>query len=715
MSVSGIGSSSSLLVASLTSMRSQLDDLQRQLGTGAVSTNYAGLGAGRGLVVGLGAQLSAISSYTDATTNVNLRINLQSAALTRIGTINGDVKAATQNNYSIDASGQTVGQQSSAAEFDEILNSLNTQAGDRYLFSGRATNMPAAQSSDVVLNGDVQRAGFKQVMSERNQADLGANGLGRLVLPPAAAVAATLAGTGATLSPDAPAVATGSQNLSNPYVSAGGTLAINGTNVTINPGDDVTAVLAAINAPGVVAATGVTATAPGGILTLTSANADSSIDLTGSTASLIGEFGIATGPTAPTNLLTQGAATAGQQLTVTVGANPPLTITFGTNQAAVPPEVSTLAELNSALGTLVGGTASVNPANGNITVTAANTTDPIQIGGTATPATFGLATTSAGPTNPIVLSEDTPAATASPFGFKLAAISTTVTGATVTGPAGLTKAVSVNFPQQPTAGQTVSIGFQLPDGTSTTLALTATTSTTPGPNEFTIGANLAATTANFKTTLNTSLSTLAATSLTAASSMAAANDFFDIGAGTPPMRVAGPPFNTATALVAGTPANTVSWYTGEMGTDSARSTAVAKVDDALSVAYGARGNEQAIVTTLKNTAVFVATTYSATDPNAQARYKEINQRVYSGLAGTNGQQSLQDIEGELAFAQSTMKDASTRNASRQVSLQDMLQGIEQADPQKIATEVLALQTQLQASLQTTAMLAKLSIVNYITA
>src|SRR5258708_4508596 len=165
MSVSGIGSSSSQLVASLTSMRTQLDDLQRQLGTGAVSTNYAGLGAGRGLVVGLGAQLSAISSYTDATTNVNLRINLQSAALPRIGTINGDVKAATQNNYSIDASGQTVGQESSAAQFDEILNSLNTQAGDRYLFSGRATNTPAAQSSDVVLNGDVQRAGFKQVMS----------------------------------------------------------------------------------------------------------------------------------------------------------------------------------------------------------------------------------------------------------------------------------------------------------------------------------------------------------------------------------------------------------------------------------------------------------------------------------------------------------------------------------------------------------------------
>src|SRR5882672_3230747 len=95
-----------------------------------------------------------------------------------------------------------------------------------------------------------------------------------------------------------------------------------------------------------------------------------------------------------------------------------------------------------------------------------------------------------------------------------------------------------------------------------------------------------------------SASTLAATSLTAASSMAAANDFFDIGVGDPPMRVAGPPFNTATALVAGTASNTVTWYTGEMGTDSARATAGAQVDDALSVSYGVRGNEQALASTI---------------------------------------------------------------------------------------------------------------------
>ncbi len=58
--------------------------------------------------------------------------------------------------------------------------------------------------------------------------------------------------------------------------------------------------------------------------------------------------------------------------------------------------------------------------------------------------------------------------------------------------------------------------------------------------------------------------------------------------------MAGPPFNTATALTDGTPANTVSWYTGEAGATSARSTATAKVDQSISVSYGTRANEEGI-------------------------------------------------------------------------------------------------------------------------
>ena len=91
----------------------------------------------------------------------------------------------------------------------------------------------------------------------------------------------------------------------------------------------------------------------------------------------------------------------------------------------------------------------------------------------------------------------------------------------------------------------------------------------------------------------------------------------------------------------------------------------------------------------------------------------VNQRVGANLASVNGQQQISDISAELAFAQSTMTTAQQSEAQRNVTLTNFLQGIEQADPDKVSAEVLALQTQLQASLQTTAMLYKLSIVNYI--
>jgi flagellar hook-associated protein 3 FlgL len=710
MTVTGVGARSSLVVQSLGDMRTQLGDLQRQLGTGKKSTTYAGLGIDRGLAVGLRTRLAALSSYSETVTQIGVRANLQQASLTRISALGHNVKSATLSQFVIDTSGQTATQRAASSQLDEILGLLNTPAGDRYLFSGRATDKPATDTLSRILNGDVSRAGFKQVMAERLQADLGANGLGRLTLPAITSSVASLVGTGATITPDAIATVAGTQNLGGAYTSGGGTLTINGTNITINAGDDITDILAAINAPAVVTATGVTATAPGGLLTLTATDDDGSIDLTGTTGSLITEFGIAVGPTNPTNLLTQGAVTAGQTLTVTIGTNPTVTVTFGTNEGAVPPEVSTLAELNAALATLTGGTASASVVNGNITITASNTTDAITVGGDVPPATFGLAATSALPSNVVGLSED---AAGHPFGFKLAAIATTATGATVTGPAGSPAAVSVDFRTQPAVGETVSVRFDLPDGSTETLTLTATASTTPGPGEFTIGASLAATSTNFRNALNTEVGKLAASSLSAASAMKAADQFFNVNTGQPPMRVAGPPYNTATALVAGTSTNTITWYTGEMGTDSPRGTAVAKVDDALSVSYGARANEQAIRSTIANIAVYASMTFSSSDPNAQDRFLAMSQRVGGALAVPNGQQKLEDIEAEIAFAQTTMADAKERQQQRGLMLEDLLQGIEQAPQEEVAAQILALQTRLQASLQTTAMLYQMSIIQYL--
>ncbi len=71
----------------------------------------------------------------------------------------------------------------------------------------------------------------------------------------------------------------------------------------------------------------------------------------------------------------------------------------------------------------------------------------------------------------------------------------------------------------------------------------------------------AATAANFSTALQTALGAAANTKLAAASTYAAADNFFN-GRGEPVLRVDGPPFATATAVKAATAGDTVLWYKG---------------------------------------------------------------------------------------------------------------------------------------------------------
>jgi flagellar hook protein FlgE len=138
---------------------------------------------------------------------------------------------------------------------------------------------------------------------------------------------------------------------------------------------------------------------------LQSTSSDTAIDITSTSPDLMAELGLSVGTTDPTNLLTQSAVAQGQTMTITVGANPPLNIVFGTGVG----EISTLAELQTKLGTLTGGTASVNTADGNIKIGASSLTDTIQVTGNANPNNFGMHTTTALPSNQQVLGLDTTA------------------------------------------------------------------------------------------------------------------------------------------------------------------------------------------------------------------------------------------------------------------------------------------------------------------
>lgn len=151
MSVNGVGTTSNLMVQSVVDMRARLADLQRQLGSGQKSTTYAGIGLDRGLAVGLRSQLAAIGSYRDTITMIGTRIEVAQTALTRMDELSSEVKRSAQlAPFDLDNTGQTTGQKNARLELSEMLGLLNSQAGDRYLFSGRAGDQPSVETLEHI-------------------------------------------------------------------------------------------------------------------------------------------------------------------------------------------------------------------------------------------------------------------------------------------------------------------------------------------------------------------------------------------------------------------------------------------------------------------------------------------------------------------------------------------------------------------------------------
>ncbi|MGA7958999.1 MAG: flagellar biosynthesis protein FlgL [Xanthobacteraceae bacterium] len=499
MSITGPGSITAANVMAQNNLMNQLNTLSQELASGQAAQTYSGLQSQAGIALSLNAQLSALTGYSSTATTVGTTLSLAQSVLTQLGTAGSSTVQAInqQSAFQLNSDGQTTTQASAAVQLDNILSLLNTQVGSNYIFSGSATNQPSVASASDILNGNGAQAGLTQVISERQQADLGVSGLGHL-------------------------------------------------------------------------------------------------------------------------------------------------------------------------STAIGG----------------------------------------GSGSTLTLSQD-----GTPFGFQLTGVDSSLTGATVAGPSGSPASISVDLASNPNSGDSIQFQLTLPDGSTQTISLQATTNSPPGANQFTIGTLPSDTATNLQTALTTAITGLTQTALPAASAMAAANDFFS----DPPLRVNGSPPDTSTGLVNGTTANTVFWYTGENGSTPALQTATAQVGPGMSIDYGMRANEQALTTLVANVAVLAATTYSATDPNAQANYQALSQDVATNLDGPPGTQTVSDIEADLANVQTTVSNAGTLNTQTQTTLQDMLQNIDGVNQNQIGEDILTLQNSLSASMSVTARLAQLSLVNYLSA
>ncbi len=500
MSLQALSLNSGLL-KSITESRLQLIDLQRQLGTGKLADTFGGYESKTRITsLSLRAEMSATEGYQRSITDASLRIKIGTQTITRFS----DIASLTRsdsfgNGFDLVDGTQTAVQRGAKTSLDEMLSLLNTDINGRYIFAGKNTDNPPVLSTTLILNGDGARAGVTQMISERREADLGANGLGRLN-------------------------------------------------------------------------TGV------------------------------------------------------------VGAV-------------------------------------------------------------------------------VTVSEDV---AGHPFGFKLANISSGLDGVVATNPAGAPAAETVTFGSPlPKDGQEITLSFNLPDGSQEDLVLKARSSGPLVQGEFLIGADVNTTAANFKSVVDTELGRLASTSLEAASAATASKSFFAGSVSSPPMRVSGAPLNTATSLTAGTAADTVIWYTGDDSSDPARQSALARVDDKVVVAYGTRADEEGIRTTLQNLAVLAATKFTSSDANAEKRYAELTNRVGQSLGFANGVQSPADIIADLAIGQRSLDLTGQRHILSLNLAQTLIADRENANLEEVSVNILNLQTRMQASLQTTSLLSKLSLVNFL--
>ena len=878
MAINGVTyGTSSVLNQSVLNLKNQMTTLQSQLTTGEKSTTYAGMGVNEGFAIAARSQMANISAFTDTMTNVNTNIGVANTALQALVSIGTTVQnGANSTAQTLNSSGQTSAQQVAAAQLSSMLGILNTQSGDRYLFSGSAINTPSVASYDDIINGTTTQAGLKQVIAERQQADLGANGLGRLVLSSPtptsvqvvedaagspfglklAAVSSTLTGatvTGPAGSPAAISVNLGATNPNNGDTVSfqfnlpdGTTQSIQLTASSATPpptgsfaiGATPTATAANLNTAlntaigtlantSLVAASAIeagndffnsTATVTGGAVsnkaatpslitgaTLLSGGANTNslgasfapgdsitvngtpitfvasgatgnqVNVTDSVQTLLSKIDSITGTSTPSTV-SDGVITLendnSPSLTLSstnsaafaalgfgsIATQPPVGIAGSAvnNQATVAAPVTGATLLSGAAGTdsltpsfaagdsiVVNGTPIAFVASG-ATGNQVNVTDSMQtllskidsISGTSIPSTIsgGAITLRSNAGSSLTVSSANSAAFAA-LGLGVSPATVTLPPLQVAGSAASNKQSSPAFITGATAlsggANTNSLGTSFAPGDTITVNGTPITfvASGAGANQLNVTDSVqtmltkidAITGTTVPSIVNGGVITLRSNkgaSLTVTSSNSGAFAALGLGAAAPaavsPLRVSGSPLSSATSLVSGTPANTVSWYTGNPGPiSSARASSTARVDASVKVEYGIQANESAIRQQLQNIAVFAAFTASPTGTNSSAQISALSQDVAQNLASQPGQQTVEDIQADLATAQETMQEAGARQTQSQSMLQNLVSQAETVSSDQVASELLALQTNLQASYQTTSMLSQLTLTKYL--
>ena len=662
MAINSIGFNNSLFGQAVVNLNNQLTNLSTQLATGEKSTTYSGMGSGEGFAIAARQQLSNISAFTTTITNVNTSINAANTALQSLSSISTTVQSdAASTPQDINSTGQTIGQQNALTELSSMVGILNTQAGDRFLFSGSAINTPAVADANAILNGSGTQAGLKQVIAERAVAD-GTTGLGRLTISPVT-----------TTAPPAPATPVSSFSVAED--AAGSPFGLKLSSVTSS-------------------LTGATVTGPSGSPAAVSFSFGSTNPNPGDAVTL--NFNLPDGTTSSVTLTASSTTPA-----------PANTFAIATLPGGAPDPATTAANLNAALNTAIGKVANTDLVAASAVAAGNDFFDPSS---SAVGSVAANQQTPAAPITSATALSGTAGSDSLTTGFQNGD-TITVDGTTITfsnNPTSLTgPSYNIN-PASGTVGNLLSAIDSI-TGTSTPSSIDGGAITLNTPNAASFSITASSSDPNYANE-QAALASLGFGSGNTATTTASGITTTTISAPQPPLRVPSPAA-TATTLVNGS-ADTVAWYTGNSSSDP-RASSNAQVDAGITVNYGAQANEQAIRQIVQNTAVYAAVTFSPTATNSAAQAAALSSRIATNLISQPGQQTVADIQTDFAAAQTQMQAATARQTQTQTMLQNLVDSTETISTDQVASQILQLQTTLSASYQTTSILAGLSLTKFL--
>jgi flagellar hook-associated protein 3 FlgL len=721
--------------SAISTMQSQLGKLQTQLGSGQKAQTLSEMGFDRTVSLATRNRLTKLDSFAANIDTVNLRLNFLDQAFTSLANLKSETRtSATPTSYGENNLTMVSLQKDSENRLSQLLETLNLSVAGRYLMGGNKTDTAPIATYNQIMNGDGTADGYLRVAEERRKADLGPDsndtlaniGLPRTTVRGAwqntmvmssaeferfgykitsiSGNSATTQTSGPTADPLAPIVQVSTQPIDGDAIS-----------ITATRRDGTTAVFSAVAvAPPTVPDPFATPAqySIGGNLEETAGNLQ---DLMAQKLGNLENFKQFSSSDADVKVVGYSDGMDAVSIKFDKSPAPGEMITIGIKRPDGVTQDFTFRAVNGPVDPLA------NPKEYAIGVSRGQSLKNLQetivstIGELEAPIKTGRLNAAVGiPDDKTVRLEEANPPTI--FGYKLASASTTSSKINVSAIAGNPANMSVKFMGNPRAGESVTINLTMPDGTSTPVRLEAV-DREPATGQFRIGANAEETAANFEAALKLKLDQTSKTELVAASSFAAADDFFTADGVARRLDLNGVDAENATVFAIANTRETVKWYTGEVGDpgDNPRHSATAQVDDSTKVGYGVRANEGGLRELVKTLAAMSSQEYDINDTTSKARFSAMVERQMASTSSSTATNdgSIEQIGLELGVVRATVGGASERNTAFAGQLETLLSQVETVSMEETVMQLLALKTRLEASYQTTATVAGLSLVNYL--